>query len=71
MLRMKNFTLIFLCFLLCATHKLSAQLSIYGEAYGTGITFEAFGGSTNSITEDATVAYTGSKSLKIDVPAGG
>ena len=68
---MKNFTLIFLCFLLCATHKLSAQFSIYGEAYGSGITFEAFGGSINSITEDATVAYTGSKSLKIDVPAGG
>ena len=36
-----------------------------------GITFEAFGGSTNNITEDATVAHTGSKSLKIDVPGGG
>ena len=68
---MKNFILILLCFFLCATHKLSAQLSIYSEAYGIGITFEGFGGSTNSITEDATVAHTGSKSLKIDVPAGG
>ena len=68
---MKNFKLIVLCALLFATQRLSAQLSIYGEAYGAGITFEAFGGSTNNITEDATVAHTGSKSLKIVMPATG
>ena len=68
---MKNFTLIAFMALLFTAQNLSAQYAIYTEGYGSGITFAEFGGSTNSITEDATTAHTGTKSLKIAVPAAG
>jgi hypothetical protein len=67
---MKNFTLIALCAMLFSTGSLVAQSPIFTEGYASGVTFAAFGGSVNNISEDATEAYSGSKSLKIVVPGG-
>jgi hypothetical protein len=67
---MKNFTLIALCAMLFSTGSLVAQSPIFTEGYASGVSYVPFGGSTNNPSEDATVAYSGTKSLKIDVPAG-
>ncbi len=68
---MKNFTLLMFFALLFSVSNSSAQtLPIFTEGYAAGVSFAAFGGSTNNVTEDATVAYTGSTSLKIVMPAG-
>lgn len=51
-----------------------AQPSIFDDDYAAGISFSAFGGSTNSLSVDAANARPGSsgtKSLKVDVPAAG
>ncbi len=51
-----------------------AQLVIFGDDYGAGISFAAFGGSTNALAVDAAEARPGSagtKSLRIGVPSGG
>jgi hypothetical protein len=69
---MKSFTLLSLFLtLLISVSNVSAQVPIFTEGYAAGVSFAAFGGSTNNLTVDATVAYTGTSSLKIDVPAGG
>ena len=71
--KMKNFKLIALCAILFATQQLSAQFAVYTEGYGAGATFAEFGGSTNNVTEDMTMAnaHTGTKSLRAEVPTGG
>jgi hypothetical protein len=51
----------------------NAQLVIFDDDYGTGVSFVPFGGSTNDLTIDGTEARPGSagtKSLKIGVPGG-
>ena len=48
-----------------------ASLTVFGDDYGTDIGFNGFGGSNNSVSVDATVAFAGSASLRVDVPAGG
>lgn len=68
---MKFFTPVAFMALLFTAQNLTAQYAIYTEGYGAGITFSGFGYSTNNITEDETTAHTGTKSLKIDVPATG
>ena len=50
---------------------LSAQLPIFTDAYATGVTFAAFGGSVNDITVDNAVFQSGTSSLKIAVGATG
>jgi hypothetical protein len=48
-----------------------AQLVLFGDNYSPGITFAVFGGSTNNLTVDASTFYSGTASLKVDVPAAG
>ena len=51
-----------------------AQPAVFDDDYAAGISFSAFGGSANSLTIDAANARPGSsgtKSLKVDVPAAG
>ncbi len=67
---MKYFTLLVaLCATLFSTH-LIAQVPIFTEGYAAGVSFAPFGGSTNAVTDDATVAYSGTHSLKIEVTSG-
>ncbi|NQW63871.1 MAG: Ig-like domain-containing protein, partial [Deltaproteobacteria bacterium] len=49
----------------------SASRTIFGDDYGTDIAFSGFGGSTNNVSVDTTVAASGTASLRVDVPAGG
>ena len=49
----------------------AASRTIFGDDYGTDIGFNGFGGSDNSVSVDATVAFAGGASLRVDVPAGG
>nr|MCU0623835.1 hypothetical protein [Gemmatimonadaceae bacterium] len=45
---------------------------VYDDAFSTGVTFQAFGGSKlDALTEDATVRRTGTKSLRFTVPPQG
>jgi hypothetical protein len=67
----KVFTSLAMCAALLATNNLSAQAPIFTDAYATGVTFNAFGGSVNAVTVDNTVFQTGTSSLKIVVPAAG
>ncbi len=48
-----------------------ASRAIFGDDYGTDISFNGFGGSNNSLSVDTTVAAAGAASLRVDVPAGG
>ena len=51
-----------------------AQLVIFDDDYAAGVSFAAFGGSTNALAVDAAEARPGSagtKSLRIGVPSGG
>jgi hypothetical protein len=66
----KIFTSIALCVALFMSASLSAQ-AIFTDAYATGVTFAAFGGSVNDVTIDNTVNQSGTSSLKIAVPAAG
>jgi hypothetical protein len=69
--RMKRtFTSMVLCLALFTTASLSAQ-AVFTDAYATGVTFVAFGGSVNDVTIDATVNQSGTSSIKIAVPAAG
>ncbi len=65
---MKKFLLLplFLC-LLCSI--VNAQLSVFSDSYGAGATFEGFTGAINDVSIDNTVAYSGTSSIKIVVPA--
>ena len=68
---MKYFTLLVaLCATLFSTHSSAQTYPIFTEGYGSGISFAPFGGSTNNVTDDATVAYSGTHSLKIEVTTG-
>jgi hypothetical protein len=69
---MKKIYLLFLSFGFFAS--LQAQLVIFGDNYGTGVSFSAFGGSNNTLTIDGTEARPGSSgtsSLRVAVPGGG
>ena len=59
-----------LCLALFTTVSLSAQV-VFTDAYATGVTFAAFGGSVNDVTIDNTVNQSGTSSIKIVVPAAG
>jgi Secretion system C-terminal sorting domain/Bacterial Ig-like domain (group 2) len=48
----------------------NAQLVVFGDAYAPDVTFEAFGGSTNALSIDNTVKYSGTSSLKVPVTTG-
>jgi hypothetical protein len=48
---------------------LNAQLSVFSDSYGVGATFFGFGGAINNVTIDNSVAYSGTSSIKIDVPS--
>ncbi len=48
----------------------NAQLIVFGDDYGAGITFAAFGGSINTLSIDNTQSHSGTSSLKIPVTAG-
>ena len=63
-----------LSLLLAACTISMAQPAVFDDDYAAGISFSAFGGSANSLTIDAANARPGSsgtKSLKVDVPAAG
>lgn len=47
-----------------------AQLTVFSDDYAPGVSFAAFGGSTNSITIDNTQSHSGTSSLKIPVTSG-
>jgi hypothetical protein len=64
----KTFTLFALSMVLFTTSRLSAQ-AVFTDAYATGVTFAAFGGSVNDVTIDNTVNQSGTSSIKIVVPA--
>ena len=66
----RNFTSIVLCLALFTTANLSAQ-AVFTDAYATGVTFAAFGGSANDVTIDNTVNQSGTSSIKVVVPAAG
>jgi hypothetical protein len=64
------FTSMVLCLALFTTASLSAQ-AVFTDAYATGVTFAAFGGSVNDVTIDNTVNQSGTSSIKVVVPAAG
>ena len=46
----------------------NAQLSVFSDSYGAGITFADFGGAINAVTIDNAVAHSGTSSIKAVVP---
>jgi hypothetical protein len=69
---MKSFTHLILCALLFTAYIAKAQLVVYTEGLQPGMTFNEFGGSNpGATTDDATVAHTGTTSLKVVVGAAG
>ena len=66
----RNFTSIVLYLALLTTANLSAQ-AVFTDAYATGVTFSAFGGSVNDVSIDNTTNQSGTSSIKIAVPAAG
>ena len=66
---MKKISLFLIATLLLAFTS-QAQLVVFGDAYAPGVTFVAFGGSTNSLSIDNTVKYSGTSSLKVPVTVG-
>ena len=68
---MKKITSTLFSLLFLATTSISAQVSIFTDAYAADVTFMDFGGSTNAVTVDNTVFQSGTASLKIVVPAAG
>ncbi|HRI21490.1 MAG TPA: Ig-like domain-containing protein, partial [Panacibacter sp.] len=66
---MKKVYLLFFApvFFFCRTN---AQLVVFADDYGAGISFAAFGGSTNTLSIDNTQHHSGTASLKIPVTAG-
>jgi len=45
--------------------------AVFTDDYAAGVSFVAFGGSTNAVTVDTTGPHSGTAALKIAVPAGG
>ena len=68
---MKKITSLLALTLLFSATRLLAQLPVFTDAYATGVTFAAFGGSVNDVTIDNTVFQSGTSSIKIAVPAAG
>lgn len=64
----KNYLMI--CLAVLFSIGANAQLNIFTDNYEPGITFVAFGGSTNVISIDATEAHSGTSSLKAEVTTG-
>jgi hypothetical protein len=64
----KTFTSIVLSMALFTGANLLAQAPIFTDAYATGVTFAAFGGSVNDVSIDNTVNQSGTSSIKIVVP---
>jgi hypothetical protein len=58
------------CLLLAFQSQILAQ-AVFTDTYATGVTFEAFGGSTNAVTVDMAEKNAGTSSLKVVVPAAG
>ncbi len=48
----------------------NAQLVVFSDDYAPGVTFTAFGGSTNTLSIDNSQSHTGTSSLKIPVTSG-
>ena len=67
----RKFTFLAMCVVFFTTLRLSAQAPVFTDTYAAGVTFSAFGGSTNDVTIDNTVFQSGTASLKIAVPAAG
>jgi ABC-type uncharacterized transport system YnjBCD substrate-binding protein len=59
-----------LCCCFAFMQQVNAQV-VFTDAYASGVSFVAFGGSTNLLAVDNTEYYNGTASLKISVPAGG
>ena len=68
---MKSITSILVCVLAFTANCLLAQTPVFTDAYATGVTFAAFGGSVNDVSVDNAVFQSGTSSLKIVVPAAG
>ena len=68
---MKKITSLLALTLLFSATRLLAQLPVFTDAYATGVTFAAFGGSVNDVTIDNTVFQSGTASIKIAVPTAG
>jgi len=66
---MKKVYLLFFASLLFI-FKANAQLVVFADDYAPGVTFAAFGGSTNTLTVDNSQYHSGTASLKIPVTAG-
>jgi hypothetical protein len=66
----KTFTTALLFVATFMSASLSAQ-AVFTDAYATGVTFAAFGGSVNDVTIDNTTNQSGTSSIKIAVPAAG
>jgi hypothetical protein len=64
----KKYTLVFS--LLFLTLHSYAQLVVFSDDYAPGVSFAAFGGSTNNLSIDNTQSHTGAASLKIPVTTG-
>ena len=69
---MKKITLftLALCLLVTSQTNTFAQ-AVFTDNYAAGVTFEAFGGSTNAVTVDMVEKNAGTSSLKVVVPAAG
>jgi hypothetical protein len=67
----KMLSLLLVCFL--AFKQQGNTQVVFDDAYGAGVTFAPFGGSTNTLTVDNTEHYSGTASLKIavNIPGGG
>ena len=68
---MKSITTFLFCTLFFTATRLSAQVTIFTDAYAAGVTFVDFGSSTNAVTIDNTTFQSGTSSIKIAVPATG
>jgi hypothetical protein len=66
---MKKVYLLFFASLLLLG-KTNAQLVVFGDDYAPGVSFAAFGGSTNAMSLDNTEYHSGTASLKINVTSG-
>ena len=63
---MKHISTLFIALVLFASQA-RAQLVVFGDDYAAGVTFSAFGGSTNTLSVDNSQHHSGTASLKIPV----
>ena len=64
----RKFTLLAMCAVFFTTLRLSAQAPVFTDTYAAGVTFSAFGGSTNDVTIDNTVFQSGTRLSKLQFP---